>query len=74
VKRMVETGVGVGVLYESSVHREIEEGRLCRLNVTEVDLSVTYYLGRPEHHPQTPAAQHFSHFMREYFAVHAPAC
>lgn len=66
-KRLVETGFGIGVLYESVVRRDIDEGRLTKINVVGVELGVGFYLARRRNVPQTDAGKRFSRFVRDYF-------
>jgi DNA-binding transcriptional LysR family regulator len=66
-KRLVESGLGVGILYESVVRRDIDEGRLAQLDVVGVELGVPFCLAQATNLRQTTVAKRFAAFLREYF-------
>lgn len=68
VKTMVKGGAGIGILYQSTVRHEIDAGRLCRLNVVDVDLRRKVCLVRRHNLTQTAVAKQFASFALEYFA------
>ena len=68
IKRMVECGLGVSIVPQSSSDAEISDGRLCALPVR--NLNVYYELGlaslKGDHMP--PMQRAFRHLCQRYFA------
>jgi len=64
VKRIVASGVGIGVLFESAVKAELERGDLVSLRIGELAYEQTYFLVRSESEP-TPQAERLCTFLRE---------
>jgi DNA-binding transcriptional LysR family regulator len=63
IKRMVEAGVGIGLLFANCVDRELAEGRLVRLNIDDQRLVQTFCLVRRPSVPMTPIARQFREFV-----------
>lgn len=63
VKRIVASGVGVGMLFASSLHVEAERGDLVALNVPEPRYDQTYFFVRPAR-GSTPLAALLCDFLR----------
>jgi DNA-binding transcriptional LysR family regulator len=64
IKRIVATGVGIGVLFESAAHAELERGDLVALAVDGLAYAQTYYLLRGEAE-STAQAERLCAFMRD---------
>ena len=64
VKRIVLSGVGVGVLFESAVLAELGREELVALPVGEQDYEQPYFIVRPEIE-STPQAERLCAFLRE---------
>jgi LysR family transcriptional regulator, regulator for metE and metH len=67
VKRIVASGVGVGVLFESTLKPEFERGELVALPVAEVTYEQTYFLVRSAV-DSTPQAERLCAFIRDELA------
>jgi DNA-binding transcriptional LysR family regulator len=67
IKRIVASGVGVGVLFESAVHAELQNGELIPLSIDELAYQQTYFLLRFESE-STPQAERLCAFLREELA------
>ena len=67
VKRIVASGVGVGILFESTVKAEFEGGDLVRLPVSDFDYEQIYFLMRGPAET-TPQAELFCGFVRDELA------
>ena len=67
VKRIVASGVGVGVLFESAVNEELERGDLVALALVDFSYDQTYFLVRSESE-STPQAERLCAFLREALA------
>jgi DNA-binding transcriptional LysR family regulator len=68
VKRTVECGIGVGMLFLSAVRREFEDGSLVRLPMSDPSFEQSYcILQRPGSVP-TPLARRLIDFLRATFA------
>ena len=63
VKRIVASGVGVGMLFASSLHGEVERGDLIALNVPEPRYEQTYFFVRPRT-GSTPLAERLCDFLK----------
>jgi DNA-binding transcriptional LysR family regulator len=73
VKRTVECGIGVGMLFLSSVRREFEDGTLVRLPISDPSFEQSYcILQRPGSVP-TPLARRLMDYLRTTFAGDATA-
>jgi DNA-binding transcriptional LysR family regulator len=66
VKRLVEVGGGVGVLYGSALRRELADGRLRALRLPEPALSQSFCLVRRDSVPVTPVAGALREFLRTH--------
>lgn len=66
VKAMVAQGLGVGVLFESSIRTELEEGSLVRLPLVAPPLQETFCLARSRDEALSPAAAGFVRFLRAH--------
>lgn len=65
VKRIVASGTGIGMLFESSVRLELERGELSRLPIVDPMLEQTYCLASRPGAAPPPIAQEFARFLRE---------
>jgi LysR family hydrogen peroxide-inducible transcriptional activator len=63
VKRLVEVGGGVGVLFGSALKRELAEGRLHALRIADPALSQGFCLAQRESVPLTPVARALRAFL-----------
>lgn len=63
VKRIVASGVGVGMLFASSLQAEVERGELIALNVPEPQYAQTYFLVRRQT-GSTPLADGVCDFLK----------
>lgn len=63
IKRMVESGIGVGLLFRSTVEREVEDGRLAVLPIDNPALMQRFCLLRRADVPITPIARQFREFI-----------
>jgi len=63
VKRLVEAGGGIGVLFGAALRRELAEGRLRALPLAEPPPSRAVCLVRRRHAPLTPIARQFRAFL-----------
>ncbi len=68
MKRIVGSGVGVGLLFGSALREERERGTLVVLPVADVAYAQSYYLVRPRHET-TAQANAFCAFLREELAL-----
>jgi DNA-binding transcriptional LysR family regulator len=68
VKRIVASGVGVGVLFESAVSEELERGELVALPLVDFTYDQTYFLVRSESE-STPQAERLCAFIRDALAL-----
>jgi DNA-binding transcriptional LysR family regulator len=66
IKRAVAAGLGVSVLSEVAVQRELRYGTLAVLQVEHFPLARRWYIARLSERPLTPAAAEFIEFLREY--------
>jgi LysR family transcriptional regulator, low CO2-responsive transcriptional regulator len=66
VKAMVAQGLGVGVLFESSIRTELDEGSLVRLPLAAPPLQETFCLARSRYEELSPAAAGFVQFLRAH--------
>jgi DNA-binding transcriptional LysR family regulator len=64
VKAMVARGLGVGVLFESSVAAELEEGSLVRVPLAAPPLEEGFCVATARGEPLLPAAEGLVAFMR----------
>jgi DNA-binding transcriptional LysR family regulator len=67
VKRIVASGVGVGVLFASAVRDELQRGELVALPVREPAYEQPYFIVRPET-ASTPQADRLCAFLRDELA------
>jgi LysR family transcriptional regulator, low CO2-responsive transcriptional regulator len=72
-KRMVETGLGVGVLFRSAIQGEIDQGRFTPLAFVDTDLRQLFCLARRVDLAQTSVAQRFGEFLLAHFSEHTAA-
>ncbi len=56
IKRSVEAGLGVALIQQIAIQREVEAGNLCSLTLRGGDDSRTYAYARRRHHELSPAA------------------
>lgn len=68
IKRIVEGGMGIGVLFASSVAAEFADGRLVRLPVADAMLLQTFCILRRPEIVQTPLARELCDYLRAAFA------
>jgi DNA-binding transcriptional LysR family regulator len=73
VKRLVEVGGGVGMLFGSALQRELAEGRLHALRVTDPALSQAFCLARRASVPATPVAETLREFLMRHLTASGPA-
>ncbi|HLH21637.1 MAG TPA: LysR family transcriptional regulator [Chloroflexota bacterium] len=73
VKRLVEVGGGVGVLFGSALKRELAEGRLRALRVAEPVLAQGFCLARRDSVPVTPVARALREFLLSHLRAEAAA-
>lgn len=66
IKRAVAAGLGVSVLSEAAVKREVRYGTLTILRVERFPIQRRWYIARLAERPLTPTAAEFIEFMREY--------
>jgi DNA-binding transcriptional LysR family regulator len=64
VKRVVEAGLGVGILFESSVQRELRAGRLVRLPISDPSLPQQFVIARLPNATLSPVATAFVEHLR----------
>lgn len=65
VKRMVSQGLGIGVLFESSITEELREGSLVRLPISDPSLEQRFCLATRRDDPLSPPAAAFVARLRE---------
>jgi len=66
IKRFVETGNGVGILFGSALHREIADGRLVPLPIADLALSQGFWLVERQTAPLSPVAREFRAFLAHH--------
>ncbi len=66
IKRAVAAGLGVSVLSEMAVRREIRSGMLTILDVEHFPMQRHWYIARLEQRPLNASATEFLAFLREY--------
>ncbi len=66
IKRAVAAGLGVSVLSEMAVRREIRSGMLAMLDVEHFPMRRHWYISRLEQRPLNASAAEFLAFLREY--------
>lgn len=66
IKQAVAAGLGVSVLSEVAVKREVQYGTLAILQVEHFPLQRRWYIARLTERPLTPNALEFIEFLREY--------
>lgn len=64
VKAMVARGLGVGVLFESSIRTELEEGSLVRVPLAAPPLEEVFCVATSREEPLSPAAASLVQFVR----------
>jgi DNA-binding transcriptional LysR family regulator len=72
VKAMVAQGLGVGVLFESSIRAELDEGSLVRLPLVAPPLREIFHIATSRAHPLSPAAAGFVAFVRARLTYDSP--
>jgi DNA-binding transcriptional LysR family regulator len=65
VKAMVAQGLGVGVLFESSIRTELDEGSLVRLALAAPAIRESFSLARTREDTLSPATEAFIRFLRD---------
>ena len=68
VKRTVEAGIGVGMLFLSSVQREFDDGTLVRLRIDDPSFAQSYCILQRPGAIATPLARRLIDYLREAFA------
>ncbi|HEX6551721.1 MAG TPA: LysR family transcriptional regulator [Ktedonobacteraceae bacterium] len=66
IKQAVAAGLGVSVLSEAAVKREVRYHRLAILQVEHFPIQRRWYIARVAQRPLIPSAAEFIEFMREY--------
>jgi DNA-binding transcriptional LysR family regulator len=69
VKRMVLAGLGVGVLFESSIRAELDAGTLVRLPIGDLSLQQVFCTAMPPHQILAPVAERFLTYLREHLSA-----
>ena len=72
VKAMVAQGLGVGVLFESSIRAELDEGSLVRLPVAAPPLEENFCIAMARRATLSPAAAGFVKFVQERLTYGSP--
>jgi len=72
VKLMVARELGIGVLFESSIRRELDDGTFVRLRVDTAPLREIFCVVTSPKEPRSPTAEAFLQFLRSRL-VHARA-
>lgn len=67
VKRLVESGIGVGVLFRSAVSREFADGRLHPLSIENLHHAQPFCLVRRRHARPLAIAEEFRSFLTHWF-------
>lgn len=73
VKRMVAEGLGIGVLFESSLRAELDRGLLVRLPIADPSLRQTFCLAFAPAEVLSPAAEAFVAYLRGRLSYAATA-
>jgi DNA-binding transcriptional LysR family regulator len=63
---MVEAGLGVGVLFESSIRHELDAGTLVRLPIGDLSLQQVFCTAMPPNQILAPVAERFLTYLREH--------
>jgi LysR family transcriptional regulator, low CO2-responsive transcriptional regulator len=70
IKQAVAAGLGVSVLSEAAVMREVQYGTLAILHVEHFPIQRRWYIARLTEHILLPSALEFIEFLREYRLQH----
>jgi DNA-binding transcriptional LysR family regulator len=73
IKRLVEAGLGIGVLGRISVEREIAAGQLTALSVEGLSLHQSLLLFRPDGRFRSPIVANFHRVLRQHPRIRAVA-
>jgi DNA-binding transcriptional LysR family regulator len=71
IKQAVAAGLGVSVLSEAAVMREVQYGTLAILHVEHFPIQRRWYIARLTEHILLPSALEFIEFLREYRLQHS---